>query len=246
MGFDSIAEFYPLLFYEALRLQREGPFLLEIFNQYKSPVRVLDLACGTGVHSRFFAEQGAKVVGVDVSVEMLRYAKSQSVSGNINYIVGNFLELPIVGEWDIILCLGNSLCLLPTRSSLRDFFNQIKSLLTGDGNFVLQILNYAHPEMQELQTKCVRKKVGDSKVTVVKTITPDENVVYLAINYFAQIQGNYKTASETNILQKYSLSELADTAQKVGLRVLFIYGDFQKSDFKPDVSKDLIIVCSKT
>lgn len=245
MGFDSVAEFYPLLFDEKSRLLREGPLLLEILKQYSQPVGVLDLACGTGVHSRFFAEQEASVIGVDVSPEMLRYAKAQKYLTNINYIVGNIVKLPLMGQWDFILCLGNSLCLLPNRNQVHDFFVQINNLLSPCGTFILQILNYDHPDMKEIKTKYVQKEINGKKVTVIKTLMPDDDVVFLSINYFAQVQGKYETSNESNVLLKLSLSELINYADEVGLSVLTVYGDFQKSTFNPTISKDMIVIFSK-
>lgn len=245
MGFNSIAEFYSLLFDEKARLSREGPLLLEILKQYKQPAQVLDLACGSGVHSRFFAEQEASVIGVDVSPDMLRYAKRQKQSANIRYIVGDIVKLPLIGYWDVILCLGNSLCLLPNRNLLSDFFAQIKNLLSPRGTFILQILNYEHSDMKEMQTKYVQKEINGKKVTVIKTLIPDKDVIFLAINYFAQVQGKYETSNESNILLKLSSSELVNYADEVGLSVLSVYGDFQKSTFNPTMNKDVIIIFSK-
>ncbi|MGC9053682.1 MAG: class I SAM-dependent methyltransferase [Candidatus Hydrogenedens sp.] len=245
MGFNRIAKFYPLLFDEKARLTREGPLLLEILKQYRRPVHVLDLACGLGVHSRFFAEQGADVIGVDVSPDMLKYAKKQSQSESIHYIVGNIVKLPLIGHWDFILCLGNSLCLLPDRKHVYDFFAQIKNLLSSHGTFILQILNYSHPDIKEIQTKCMQKEIDGKKVTIIKTLTPDNDVVFLSINYFAQVQGKYELFSESNILLKLSLSELLNYSNEVGLSVLSTYGDFQKSTFNSTTSKDVIIIFSR-
>ncbi len=246
MGFDSIAEFYPLLFDEQVRLAREGPLLLEIVQQYKPLVRVLDLGCGSGVHSRFLAKQGCDVTAVDLSVEMLQYAKRQQIERNINYIVADFVNLPIRGKWDFILCLGNSLCLIPHRDDVQEFFFQIKSLLTDTGIFILQILNYNHSDLKQLQTKSVTKELRGNKVTVIKTLAPGKDVFFLSINYFAEIQGIYKTASETNILHKFSLYELSSIAEGNGLSVSSVYGDFQKSDFNANMSRDLIVTFSNS
>ena len=48
--------------------------------------RVLDLACGTGFHTRRLKQQGAGlVVGVDISPEMIRLAKKQEHSRPTRY-----------------------------------------------------------------------------------------------------------------------------------------------------------------
>ncbi len=244
MSFDRIAEFYPLLFDKSARLAREGPLLLELLNRYQQPVRVLDLACGTGIHSQFFSEQGADVIGLDISPEMLMYAKEQPYAHNVFYLVADLTHLPLAGRWNIILCLGNSLCLLRDYNCILDFFSQVKKLLAPQGTFILQILNYNHSDMKEVQTKCIRKEQEDKKVTVIKTFIPDNDVVFLSINYFAKVQGEYKTSSDTNILQKLSLQDLSTIVQKAGLSIVSIFGDFQKSNFNIDTSRDVIVILS--
>jgi hypothetical protein len=83
-------------------------------------------------------------------------------------------------------------------------------------------------------------------VTIAKTFIPDEDVVFLSINYFVKTNGLYSTASEANILLKLSMSELITVADEVGLSTQAIYGDFQKNDFIADTSKDLIMLFSKS
>jgi SAM-dependent methyltransferase len=54
---------------------------------------VLDVGCGTGYFTRRLASEGLEVTGVDASVEMIRYARSQCVFGE-RYIVGDARCLP--------------------------------------------------------------------------------------------------------------------------------------------------------
>ena len=60
------------------RIRREAPFLEGVFEP--APERkLLDVGCGTGEHSRHFAELGWTAVGVDVSESMI---------GNANDLAG--------------------------------------------------------------------------------------------------------------------------------------------------------------
>ncbi len=69
-------------------VEREGtyqkelilPNLVRLLNIQKGEV-VLDLACGQGFFSREFFSLGAKVIGVDVSKELISFAKAHSSSG---------------------------------------------------------------------------------------------------------------------------------------------------------------------
>lgn len=55
--------------------------------------RILDLACGTGVLSRFLQNSGADVVGVDASKELLEQAKKHQ--SQIKYLQGTAEQIPM-------------------------------------------------------------------------------------------------------------------------------------------------------
>ena len=59
--------------------------------------RVLDLACGQGRMSRYLAQQGAHVTGVDISAAMLGRARAAG-PGGIDYIRADVTQRP--GWWD--------------------------------------------------------------------------------------------------------------------------------------------------
>lgn len=56
------------------RVEVHGPALLEACEQV-AELRVLDLGCGQGWFSRQLARRGARVVGVDISPDMLAHAR---------------------------------------------------------------------------------------------------------------------------------------------------------------------------
>ena len=81
------------------------PGVLRLLDVAKK-ARVLDLACGQGVFSRYLSQKGVNVEGLDSSAELLKYARARSGSV-IRYHVGdaadakNFKE----GTFDGIACL---------------------------------------------------------------------------------------------------------------------------------------------
>lgn len=245
MGFGKIADYYYLLFDEVSRLKREEPFLSEIVMRFAPLPKVLDLACGTGLHARFLANKGANVTAVDISEEMLNFARKQYLPKNIYFVLGDLEHLPITGGWDVILCLGNSLCLLSSRDTIRALFQHVSKLLVSGGMFLIQILNYEHPEMRQIHTRCVNKSIGDKNVTVVKTLTPSERHIFLSISYFITSEKMHEAVSEANVLQKIVKEELIRYADEVGLSVQNVFGDFQKNEFDPETSRDLIILFFK-
>lgn len=56
---------------------------------------ILDLACGQGFFSRAYAENGAKVIGVDIAPELIALAREQP-KPNIVYHIANAEKIPFI------------------------------------------------------------------------------------------------------------------------------------------------------
>lgn len=60
---------------------------------------ILDIACGTGLLTYQFASRGSSVVGVDVTMEMLRRAKDlKDATSNVNFVQARAESLPFRSE----------------------------------------------------------------------------------------------------------------------------------------------------
>jgi 2-polyprenyl-3-methyl-5-hydroxy-6-metoxy-1,4-benzoquinol methylase len=69
-------------------------------------LNILDLACGEGVYSRYFQQQGAaQVVGVDISQEMIGLAQAAEHQNplGVKYLVADVTELGQIGEFDLVV-----------------------------------------------------------------------------------------------------------------------------------------------
>jgi 2-polyprenyl-3-methyl-5-hydroxy-6-metoxy-1,4-benzoquinol methylase len=64
---------------------------------------VLDLGCGTGRMSRWFAERGARVVGIDFSEKSIAIASEQGAHGNPTYRVQSMFVLDDCDCYDLIV-----------------------------------------------------------------------------------------------------------------------------------------------
>jgi SAM-dependent methyltransferase len=70
------------------------------------PARVLDLGCGTGWTSLFFARAGHRVVGVDIAPEMIRLAEEQRAAAGLSgaaFRASDYESLAYRGEFDAVV-----------------------------------------------------------------------------------------------------------------------------------------------
>jgi SAM-dependent methyltransferase len=101
--------------------------------------RVLDLACGQGVFSRFLLEKKIKPEGVDSSEELLRMARSRSVK-SIPYHLGNASDTKLLdGQvFDGIACL----LAVQNMEEIEPVFQNVARWLKPKGKFVMVL---THP-----------------------------------------------------------------------------------------------------
>jgi ubiquinone/menaquinone biosynthesis C-methylase UbiE len=71
--------------------------------QHAAGTRALDFGCGTGRSSRFLQALGFDVVGVDVSDEMLRIARTADPTGDYRLVPGDDLSGFSAGTFDLVL-----------------------------------------------------------------------------------------------------------------------------------------------
>lgn len=104
---------------------------------------VLDLACGTGIFTRTFRKWGAaRVVGVDISEDMVRVARAHEAADplGIEYVVGDVAALGELGQFDSVVgvyLLGYA----SSRDNIVQMGQSIARNLKSGGRFVTYFVN---------------------------------------------------------------------------------------------------------
>jgi SAM-dependent methyltransferase len=69
------------------------------------PDLVVDLGCGTGLSSRFWAARARQVIGIDPARDMLAHARLHTHEANIAYVFGFGQQIALVGGCaDLVTC----------------------------------------------------------------------------------------------------------------------------------------------
>src|ERR1700730_14858208 len=120
------------------------PGLLELIGNIRGR-EICDLACGQGVLARHLAGQGATVVGVDVSLELLKIAQreEQSETLGFTYLQGDAQHLYRLADasFDGVVC---NLALMDIADLPRASYT-IQRILRPGGWFVFAIIHPCAP-----------------------------------------------------------------------------------------------------
>lgn len=108
------------------------------------PQKILDIGCATGVLCHALYHEGHQVVGIDIDRAIIEKAKGKDLEGpqfealDMIHLDGHFEE----NFFDQVLCFDNTLAHLPNEMAVRKFFTSVSNILTEDGVFKLEVVNY--------------------------------------------------------------------------------------------------------
>ncbi len=137
---------------------------LKIIKRGKSQGRLLDIGCGEGRHTIFFAEKGFNAYGIDLEPLAIRHAKrftkakrwKRGAPGRqgVHFLIGDVLNLPFSpNSFDIAIDYG---CLHHIRKAdWKVYFENITRVLKGDAYFILSVFStkFRHYEGEKRKKK---------------------------------------------------------------------------------------------
>lgn len=128
------------------RYESEGSFFIDQLKS-RDVKKVLDVATGTGFHSVRLIEEGFETVSADGSPEMLAraFANGLAYGGHILRVVHadwRWLNRDVHGEYDAIVCLGNSFTHLFSERDRRKTLAEFYAMLKHDGVLIIDQRNY--------------------------------------------------------------------------------------------------------
>jgi len=115
---------------------------------YDKHIKILDIGCGTGRHSRELSKRGYMVTGIDLSEAQLNRAKvlADKEGLNINYQIQDARELTFSNEFDLVimLCEGAFPLMETDEMNYRILQNAANALKAG-GKIIFTTLNGLFP-----------------------------------------------------------------------------------------------------
>ncbi len=202
-SFDNLSLVYDRSINWDARLKRELPFILDALSE-SGGSRVLDMACGSGRHSVALALEVADVVGLDSSTRMIQAAKELASKNGVatRFMVADMTNLETIlnGKFDLIVCLGNSLALVPSLLEVKKLLSAVHALLNSKGVFVAQVLNFE--QIKKTKSRFFQPKGGVTSegdlvifARFFNHLEPEESTTLVLTSFVKRSEG-YVTAAE--------------------------------------------------
>ena len=240
-GYHTFAEFYDTLM-GRVDYEQRGEYLLSVFEKYgQNPPCLLDLGCGTGRMTRYLANKGKEMVGIDRSPEMLAAAKEETPeTADILWICQDLRELDLYGTAQGAISTFDTLNHIVGNGELKDFFGRLRYFLEPGNLFVFDLNTpYKHTHVLGNHTF-----VYDTpSVYCVWQNQTQDTMTNITLDFFVPGETGYTRATERFAERAYTVEELQKAA-KPWFSLVDVFAD---GTFDPvgDTTQRMICVMQK-
>ena len=197
---------------------------------------VLDVGAATGNLTAHLLSQGYEVTAIDLSERLIAEAAKKGI------VVQplNMLHIDQLAIFENIVCVGNTLPHLDSKTSVQLFLQKAYGQLAQKGKLILQIVNFQ---------KYFAQKQGNYLGNL--PLIANDKVKFERF-YYLNEEGKIRfktilddTIENEELLQPIFADELTQWLSKIGFQAINLYGNFKKDPFDPNTSMALIIVTEK-
>lgn len=217
-------------------------YISDFFNKLglSEDASLLDLACGTGTMSLLFKEKGYRVIGVDLSSEMLSIADNKA-KGAIPFIRSEMQNFSLTEPVDACICCLDSINHLNSIKDVKKTFECIYNALNENGILIFDV-NTVYKHRNILADNSF---VFDEENYFLSWDNEqiDDYSIKIMLDFFVYNGKNYDRYSEEFIETAFE-TEALSAALEPYFEILGIYDDLSMDKPKTD-SERLYFVCKR-
>ena len=233
--FDS--DHYHLLYNHRDYAEAEQ-FITNLFDQLKleHSKKILDLACGKGRHAIQVHELGYDVLGIDLSEESIEHANRFSEEG-LKFQKADMRYIGLSGEVDIVLNLFTSFGYFLKEGDNLKVLKSISEALRPEGYLVLDYLNVSKVLKTLPQENLIKR--GELNFQIKKT--NEDGFIVKHIEFVDKGE----TFHYEEYVKQIDLGLFETYFEKVNMKIIKTYGDYDLNPFNPEKSDRLIMLVKK-
>jgi SAM-dependent methyltransferase len=248
--YDSLSADYDYFVNWAGRLPLEMPFIeaqLRSVADDSRPLRVLDAACGTGMHAIELARRGYAAAGADLSAGMIERAAANAAAAGVQVRFEQAGFGDLAGKFsgfDALLCLGNSLPHLLTSQAMALALSDFAACLRPGGLLLVQNRNFdavlAH---QERWMAPEYHHAGEREWLFLRfyDFDPDGLLTFHIITLSRLGQSGWQQKVDSTWLYPQRQAELAIALGEAGFERITSYGNMTGALYDPMESSNLVL-----
>lgn len=206
--------------------------------------RLLDLACGSGVHALRFAQRGIEVVGLDIAPSLVRYCAEQAAAkgvDNVTFVEGDMRALAYQEEFDALVMLSTSFGFYDDETNQRVLEGIARALKPGR-QVLLQLSDpFTFVERQRQRYYWRQREEG---IYWTETWLDPATCVSHGVFRFTDNDGVTHLWDDHERVRLYTLPELRRMFDQAGLEISDVYGDIllPPLPYGPEYHSEMILV----
>lgn len=217
-NFNHYSQYYDLL-YADKDYASEVSYVRTLVDEYTTlPVSsLLELGCGTGIHACALAAQGLRVLGVDLSAEMLAGAQARAVAQGfddvrLSFNQGDARSFRVARKFDVVISLFHVLSYQTTVVDLQAMMQTSACHLDPGGLFVFDF--WYGPAVLWQRPAVRAKRFSNNEVEVTRLAEPviHDQINVVDVNYSVfvkELLGNKtQEIKETHRMRYFFLPEI--------------------------------------
>ena len=201
----------------------------------RSGDHLVDLACGAGRHAAAFSRLGARVVGIDLSLPLLRAGQRRWAEARLAR--ADIRVLPLrTGAADVVVNLFTSFGYFDDDAAHQQVIAEVARVLHRGGRFVLDFLNA--PRVRQTLVPRDERPINGRHVVQERRLDQDGRFVIKTIH----LVGEGRSFMER--VRLYERADLEHMLAACGLALDFVLGDYDGAPYDAR-SPRLVMVASR-
>lgn len=198
--------------------------VVELFDVKLSPI--LDITCGTGNSILPFKESDIKIIGVDNSLEMLKFAKLKLPEST--FIQASAQNLPFSHYFNSAISIFDSLNYILEYKDLLDAFYSVAESLLSQSHFIFDMNT---PYGLEIISHHNIRRENEGIISVWRNLyNKKEKLLTLHLTLFIKKVNMWSRIDEIHRERGYSEDDVVMGLKKTGFKVLGTFKCFEQSN----------------
>lgn len=227
---QNLVEYYDELFPVT---ESQKKFYDELMGKYVSPVKFLNVSCGTGMFENLLARAGHDVTGLEDNTELIYCAnlRRRNQLMSVRFFEMSYMDMTKFlgkGFYNVISCLNDRIIYIHDRILLKKFFHDIKSLLSSEGSFIVSLPNFAKYGAVPMISLPVRESI---RVRLFSEVWKAENGSSFIVQNVETGSGKMLPIQKDTPVCMLMPEEIESLAKNAGFSSVEFYSDFAKNPF---------------
>lgn len=206
---------------------------------------LLDIACGTGDMTCWFAGRSLRVLGVDISPAMLHYATLAAETQGLGaeFVAGDMRTFAPPARYDLVTCVGSSINYAPTLRDLERVIRMAYAALEPDKLFIFDLRTIQGLAIAGAGDRIVADKPDEFMILSRNSFSYETLTLTTQYTIYRYDKTtNWQRSEETHILRGYPVQAVTRLLEQVQFKLLrTVTTSFEPAESQRDVEQIIFV-----